>query len=64
MKNVQIQTFSGPYFSVFSPNTGKQGPEKLRIWSFLVQRYDYLPNGLLFGKPVAFGFDETGVNLI
>ena len=28
VKSVQIQFFSGPYFSVFSPNTGKYGPEK------------------------------------
>ena len=24
---------SGPYFPVFSPNTGKYGPEILRIWT-------------------------------
>ena len=28
MKSVQIQIFSGPYFYVFGPNTGKYGPEK------------------------------------
>ena len=30
VKSVQIRSFSGPYFpiSVFSPNTGKYGPEK------------------------------------
>ena len=29
--------FSGPDFSVFSPNTGKHGPEKLRIWTLFTQ---------------------------
>ena len=24
----KYEVFSGPYFSVFSPNTGKYGPEK------------------------------------
>ena len=28
VKSVQIRSFSGPYFPVFSPNTGKYGPEK------------------------------------
>ena len=28
MKRVQIRVFSVPYFPVFSPNTGKYGPEK------------------------------------
>ena len=28
MKSVQIRSFYGPYFTVFSPNTGKYGPEK------------------------------------
>ena len=28
VKSVQIESFSGLYFPVFSPNTGKQGPEK------------------------------------
>ena len=27
------EIFSGPYFSVLSPNTGKYGPEKFRIWT-------------------------------
>ena len=27
-KSVQIRSFSGLYFPVFSPNTGKYGPEK------------------------------------
>ena len=26
---MQIRSFSGPYFPVFSPNTGKFGPEKI-----------------------------------
>ena len=29
--------FSGPYFPVFSPNTGKYGQKKLRIWNILAQ---------------------------
>ena len=28
VKSVQIWSFSGPYFPVFSPNTGKYGPEE------------------------------------
>ena len=28
VKSVQIRRFSGPYFPVFSPNTGKYRPEK------------------------------------
>ena len=28
MKSVQILSFSGPCFPIFSPNTGKYGPEK------------------------------------
>ena len=28
VKSVQIRSFSGPYFPVFSSNTGKYGPEK------------------------------------
>ena len=27
-----------PYLSVFSPNAGKYGPEKLRIWTLFTQR--------------------------
>ena len=29
--------FSGPYFPVFSPNTGKCGPGKTRIWTLFTQ---------------------------
>ena len=29
--------FSGPYFPVFSPNTGKYGPEKTCIWTLFTQ---------------------------
>ena len=28
VKSVQIRSFSGPYFAVFGPKTGKYGPEK------------------------------------
>ena len=28
MKSVQIRSFSGPYFPIFSPNAEKHGPEK------------------------------------
>ena len=28
---------SGPYFPVFSPNTRKYGPEKIRIWTHFMQ---------------------------
>ena len=37
VKSIQIRSFSGPYFPVFSPNTGKYGPEKLSIWTLLTQ---------------------------
>ena len=44
MKSVRIQSYSGPYFpafglnlSVFSSNTGKYGPEKLRIQTLFTQ---------------------------
>ena len=33
VKSVQIRSFSVPYFPIFSPNMGKYGPEKLRIWT-------------------------------
>ena len=29
--------FSGLFFPVFSPNTGKYGPEKFRIWTLFMQ---------------------------
>ena len=32
VKTVQIRSFSGPYFPVFSPNTGKYGSEKTPYW--------------------------------
>ena len=32
--------FSGLYFPVFSPNTGKYGPKKLRIWTLFTQFLD------------------------
>ena len=32
VKSVQIRSFSGPYFSVFSPNTGKYGPKKTSVF--------------------------------
>ena len=44
LKSVRIRNFSGPYFSAsglnterFSPNTGKQAPEKLRIRALFTQ---------------------------
>ena len=37
--------FSGPYFPVFSPNTGKYVPEKLRIWILLTQ-WNRFPNAI------------------
>ena len=37
VKSIHIRSFSGPYFSVFGLNTGKYGPEKLRIWTILTQ---------------------------
>ena len=32
---VRIRSFSGPHFTVFSPNAGKHGPEKLVYGHFL-----------------------------
>ena len=37
--------FSGPYFLVFSPNTGKYVREKLRIWILLTQ-WNRFPNAI------------------
>ena len=41
MKSDRIRSFSGPYFleylSVFSPNAGKCGPEKLQIWTLFTE---------------------------
>ena len=37
MKNVQIRSFCGPYFQVFSPNAGKYGPKTLPIWTIFTQ---------------------------
>ena len=28
MKSIEIRSISGPYFTVFSPNTENNGPEK------------------------------------
>ena len=33
----KYRVFSGPYFPVFSPTTGKYGQKKLRIWKLLTQ---------------------------
>ena len=34
-EGVQIRSFSGPYFPLFSPNTGKYGPENSVFRHFL-----------------------------
>ena len=39
------EVFSGPYFSVFSPNTGKYVPKKIRIWTFFTQCSSYVSPG-------------------
>ena len=36
-ESVRIRSFSGPYLSVFSPNTGKYGPENLPIQILFTQ---------------------------
>ena len=36
-KMARYGVFSSPYFPVFSPNAGKYGPEKLRIWTLFTQ---------------------------
>ena len=41
-ENISVQkvskiVFSGPYFLVFSPNTGKYSQEKLPIWTVFTQ---------------------------
>ena len=38
VRSVRIRRFSGPYFPAFGLNTGKYGPEKLRIRTFITQR--------------------------
>ena len=40
VNSVQILSFCGPYFPVFGLNTGKYGPEKLRIWILLTQCWE------------------------
>ena len=53
VKNVQIRSFSGPYFSAFGLNTdqknslfstymGKYGPEKLGMRTLFTQRLQYI----------------------
>ena len=37
LKSVCIQIFPGPYFPTFELNTGKHGPEKLRIRTLSTQ---------------------------
>ena len=37
VKSVRIRIFSGPYFPVFSPNTGEYGSEKLQIQTLFLQ---------------------------
>ena len=37
LKSVCIQSFPGPYFPTFELNTGKHGPEKLRIRTLSTQ---------------------------
>ena len=37
VKSAKYGVFSGPYFPVFSPNAGKYGPEKIRIWTLFTQ---------------------------
>ena len=45
VKSEQIRSFSGQCFPVFIPNTGKYGPEKLRIWTLFTQWF--LKKGVL-----------------
>ena len=33
----KYKIFSGPYYLAIGLNTGKYGPEKLRIWTFFTQ---------------------------
>ena len=37
VKSVSIGSFSGLHSTVFIPNAGKCGPEKLRIWTLFTQ---------------------------
>ena len=37
VKKVSIWSYSGPYLSVFSPNSAKYEPEKLRIRTLFTQ---------------------------
>ena len=47
VRSVQTRSFSGPYFPVFSPNMGKYGPEKHRIWTLFTQRRCYRESPIL-----------------
>ena len=54
MKSVQIRSFSGHYFPVFSPNTGKYGPEKaLYLDTFQAVKLEEMSNGLFLQKAVS-----------
>ena len=37
VKSVEIPSFFGPYFLVFTPNAGTYGPEKPLIWTIFTQ---------------------------
>ena len=53
MKSVCIRSFSGQYLSVFSPNAGKDGPEKFRIRTLFTQCKVFLkalPFKSIFGR--------------
>ena len=38
--NTDIYSVNTQYISLFSPNAGKYGPEKLRIWTSFTQWYE------------------------
>ena len=74
VKSIRIRSFSGPYFpalglnaerySVFSPNAGKYGPEKLRIWRLFTQwkcscNQNEIINSLIKQIKVFFNFIKT-----
>ena len=58
VKSARIRSFSGPYFpsnlSVFSPNAGKYGPEKLRIRTLFTQWKVIDVNFLMYFNDVKF----------
>ena len=63
MKSVHIRRFSGPYFPIFSPNTGKYGPEKL--WTrTLFTKCEWVSRGLFLKDRLKYFKKRRQINKI